>query len=165
MAMFLSTYVNGVDKKGRVSIPASFRPALARGAGASAGGPSTVFVWPSMNHQALEGADAGYMEVLSDSLESPDLDGEERDYIETFVFGKAVELTLDPEGRVVLPRHLAEFAGVSDQAAFIGRRKTFQIWEPSALEAHEATLRGVAAGKGISLSGVVAKAARGKGGA
>lgn len=160
MAMFLSTYVNGVDKKGRVSIPATFRPALARETG-----PSTVFVWPSMTQQALEGADARYMEILSDSLESPDLDPEERDYIETFVFGKAVELTLDPEGRVVLPRHLAEFAGITEQAAFIGRRKTFQVWEPAALEAHEQTLRGVAAGKGISLSGVVAKAARGKAGA
>lgn len=158
--MFLSTYVNGVDKKGRVSIPASFRPALARGTGSS-----TVFVWPSMNHQALEGADAGYMDVLNESLEDPDLDPDARDYIETFVFGKAVELTLDPEGRIVLPKTLAEFAGVVDQAAFIGRRKTFQIWEPGALEAHEQTLRGVAAGKGISLSSVVARSTRGKGGA
>lgn len=151
--MFLSTHVNGVDKKGRVSIPASFRSALAR-----ADGPSTVFVWPSMSHKALEGADHAYMEVLSESLEDPNMDEEERELIETFVFGKAVELTLDPEGRVVLPRHLAEFAGITDQASFIGRRKTFQIWEPDSLTIHEGGLRANAGRKGISLSGVVAKA-------
>jgi MraZ protein len=161
MAMFLFTYVNGVDKKARVSIPATFRAPLSHGEGR----PATVFLWPSMNHGALEGADSAYMETLSDSLESPDLDQAERDYIETFVFGKAVELTLDPEGRVVLPKNLAEFAGITDQAAFIGRRKTFQVWEPSALEAHEAALRGEAASRGISLSSVVAKAQRGRGGA
>lgn len=157
--MFLSTHVNGVDKKGRVSIPASFRSALAR-----ADGPSTVFVWPSMNQAALEGADAKYMETLSESLEDPDMDDEERELIETFVFGKAVELTLDPEGRVVLPKHLAEFAGITDQAAFIGRRKNFQVWEPDALATHEGGLRANAGRKGISLSGVMAKASRRKGG-
>lgn len=159
MAMFLSTHTNGVDKKGRVSIPASFRPSLVRGTGQS-----TVFVWPSMNQKALEGADAGYLDVLADSLEDPDMDPDARELIETFIFGKAVELTLDPEGRVVLPKALAEYAGIIDAASFIGRRKTFQIWEPGALDAHEEALRDTAAGKGISLSGVVARAARGRAG-
>ena len=44
---------------------------------------------------------------------------------------------------------------------FIGRRKTFQIWEPDALKAHEAALREQVVRKDISLSQIVAKASRG----
>ncbi len=65
MAVFLSTYVNKVDRKGRVSIPAQFRQSLAKTSAAS-----IVYLWPSLNHQALEGADQDYLDVLSESLES-----------------------------------------------------------------------------------------------
>ncbi|RTR19162.1 MraZ family transcriptional regulator [Azospirillum griseum] len=156
MAVFLSTYVNKVDRKGRVSIPAQFRQSLAK-----TSAPSTIYLWPSLNHQALEGADQDYLDVLSESLESPDLDAAERDLIETFIFGKSIPVPMDGEGRIVLPRELAEFAGIEEEASFIGRRKTFQIWEPNALKAHEATLREQAVRKDISLSQIVAKAARG----
>ena len=155
MALFVSTYVNKVDKKGRVSVPASFRQALAK-----TSAPSTIFVWPSLNCAALEGADQDFINVLSDSLESPDLDAKTRETIETFVFGKMVELTIDPEGRVVLPRELSQSAGIAEDASFMGRRKTFQIWNPGNLNAHEDTLRTEAQQRDISLSQVVATAQR-----
>ncbi|KAA0688352.1 division/cell wall cluster transcriptional repressor MraZ [Azospirillum brasilense] len=155
MAIFLSTYVNKVDRKGRCSIPAQFRQSLAK-----TSAPGTVYLWPSLNHQALEGADQDYLDVLSESLESPDLDSDERDMIETFIFGKLIPVSLDTEGRIVLPKELAEFAGIDEEAAFIGRRKTFQIWEPGALKAHEQTLRDQVVRKDISLSQIVAKASR-----
>lgn len=156
MAVFLSTYVNKVDRKGRVSVPAQFRQSLAK-----TSVPGTVYVWPSLNHRALEGADQDYLDILSDSLDSPDLDEDEREMIETFIFGKLVPLTIDNEGRFVLPQQLAEFAGITEEAAFIGRRKTFQIWEPKALQAHEDTLRDQVVRRDISLSSIVAKASRG----
>lgn len=155
MAVFLSTYVNKVDRKGRVSVPAQFRQSLAK-----TSTPGTVYVWPSLNHQALEGADQDYLDILSESLDSPDLDEDEREMIETFIFGKLMPLAIDNEGRFVLPQPLADFAGITEEAAFIGRRKTFQIWEPKALQAHEDTLRDQVVRRDISLSSIVAKASR-----
>jgi MraZ protein len=155
MAVFLSTYVNKVDRKGRVSIPAPFRQSLARGTG-----PVTVYLWPSLNYQALEGADQDYIDRLSDSLESPELDADEREMIETFIFGKLMPITLDNEGRIVLPQGLASFAGITEEASFVGRRKTFQIWEPGALHAHETALRDQVVRKDISLGQIIAKASR-----
>ncbi len=155
MAVFLSTYVNKVDRKGRVSIPAQFRQSLAK-----TSSPGTIYLWPSLNHQALEGADQDYLDVLSDSLESPELDADEREMIETFIFGKLIPITLDNEGRISLPPTLAEFAGITEEASFIGRRKTFQVWEPKALQAHEEKLRNQVVRKDISLSQIVAKASR-----
>lgn len=153
MAVFVSTYVNKVDKKGRVSIPAQFRQSLAK-----TSSPGTIFLWPSLNHKCLEGADQDYLDVLSESLESPELDSDERDMIETFIFGKLVPFTLDPEGRIVLPQALADFAGITEEAAFIGRRKSFQVWEPQGLQAHEDVLREHVKQRNISLSGITAKA-------
>jgi MraZ protein len=157
MAVFLSTYVNKVDRKGRVSIPAQFRASLAKSQATN-----VVYVWPALNHGALEGADQDYIDVLSDSLESPELDAEMRETIETFVFGKMMELSIDADGRVVLPKDFAELAGIDEEAAFIGRRKTFQIWNPAALKAHENTLRDKVSSAGISLSQIVAKARGGR---
>lgn len=153
MAVFLSTYVNKVDRKGRVSIPAQFRQSLAKSST-----PGTVYLWPSLNHKALEGADQDYLDILSDSLESPDLDSDEREMIETFIFGKLIPVPLDTEGRIVLPQALADFAGITEEASFIGRRKTFQVWEPKALQAHEDALRDQVVRRNISLSTITAKA-------
>ena len=46
--MFLSTYENKLDKKGRVSVPASFRSYL------SSLGYNGVVCYPSFNNQSIE---------------------------------------------------------------------------------------------------------------
>ncbi|HYD29607.1 MAG TPA: division/cell wall cluster transcriptional repressor MraZ [Azospirillaceae bacterium] len=159
MAVFLSTYVNKIDSKGRVSVPASFRSQLAGPAGLK------VVVFPSLQHQALDACSLEHMEQLSESLESPDLPEEEREMIETVIFGSSVELSFDNEGRISLPQHLCEYAGITKDATFVGRRKTFQIWDPGSYRAHETALREKARNSNISLSGIVARAAtRAKGG-
>jgi MraZ protein len=152
MAVFLSTYVNKVDRKGRVSVPAEFRKVLA---GQAYQG---VVVFKSLQYAALDACSADHMEQLSDSLERLDLSNEEYELIETTIFGGSVQLPFDGEGRIVLPQHLCEFAGISEEAAFVGRRKTFQVWEPGALAAHEARMRDKARNRDISLSKIIAKA-------
>ncbi len=152
MAVFLSTYVNKVDRKGRVSVPAEFRKILV---GQSYQG---VVVFRSLQYAALEACSADHMERLSDSLETLDLSDEEYELIETIIFGGSVQLPFDGEGRIVLPQHLCDFAGISEAAAFVGRRKTFQIWEPTALSVHEDSMRERARGRDLSLSKIIAKA-------
>ena len=159
MAVFLSTYVNKVDRKGRVSVPAEFRKVL--GAQSELGG---VVVFKSLQYQALDACSAEHMEQLSDSLETLDLSNEEYELIETTIFGGSVQLPFDTEGRIVLPQHLCAFAGIGEEAAFVGRRKTFQIWEPGALTAHEGGMRDKARSRDISLSKIIAKAAAVRGG-
>ena len=38
----------------------------------------------------------------------------------------------DKEGRIVLPRDLADHAGIGEEVTFIGAGTHFQIWEPAA---------------------------------
>ena len=153
MAVFLSHFVNTIDKRGRVSVPASFRAAL----GADAPG---LVVFHSLHHDALDGCSIAHLELLSQSLEKQDLAPEVYELIETTIFGGSVQLPFDGEGRVSLPPALAAAVGISDEAAFVGRRKTFQIWNPKKLAAHEASARSAARSHDISLSKIIAAASR-----
>jgi MraZ protein len=149
MAVFLSSFVNKIDKKGRVSVPAPFRAAL----GADQPG---IVVFRSLQYEALEGCSIAHLELLSRSLETQDLSPDVFELIETTIFGGSVQLPFDGEGRITLPPNLIKAVGISDEAAFVGRRKTFQIWDPTKLAAHETAARTKARAKDISLSKIIA---------
>ena len=53
------------------------------------------------------------------------------------IFAKSDQLGFDSEGRVMVSNKLLTHAGISDQAAFVGRGASFQIWEPGAFQAHQ----------------------------
>lgn len=151
MAVFLSSFVNRIDKKGRVSVPASFRAAL----GSDAPG---IVVFKSLQYEALDGCSIAHLELLSESLEKLDLPPETFELIETTIFGGSVQVPFDGEGRVILPAHLANTVGITDEVAFVGRRKTFQLWNPEKLAVHDASARSEATAKNISLSKIIAAA-------
>ncbi len=132
MALFTSTYVTKVDRKGRVSVPAPFRMALA---GQSFAG---IVVFPSFVHAALDGAGIDLLENLARSVDRFDPFTDEHDAFATTIFGDSHRLPFDAEGRVVLPENLIAHAGITEHAAFLGRGGTFQVWEPEALSAYKA---------------------------
>ncbi|WP_044562461.1 division/cell wall cluster transcriptional repressor MraZ [Azospirillum sp. B4] len=149
MGLFLSTHVNKVDKKGRVSVPSSFRGVL--------GGQTELIVFRSLQANAIDACAVDYMDRLSEALDNPNKPDDMRDLIETTVFGGSVRLAIDPEGRIVLPEHFMAFAGITEGAAFVGRRHTFQIWDPDALSVHEAASRDRSRAQNISLSTILAR--------
>ncbi len=132
MTLFTSTFVNKVDKKGRVSVPASFRMALANQSFAG------VVVFPSFVHQAIEGAGYELLERLAQSVEQFDPFTDEHDAFSTTIFGDSHQLSFDSEGRILLPEPLLAHANITATAAFLGRGGTFQIWEPEALKVYKA---------------------------
>ncbi len=157
MAVFLSSFVNRLDKKGRVSVPASFRAALGTDA-------SGIVVFKSLQYQALDACSIPHLELLSQSLEKQNLDPETYELIETAIFGGSVQLPFDGEGRITLPQSLASSVGIGEEIAFVGRRKTFQIWNPQHLAEHETAIRSAARAKDISLSKIIASATQINGG-
>lgn len=152
MAVFLSSFVNKVDKKGRVSVPASFRSVLGDGA-------SGIVVFRSLHVDALDACSIAHLELLSESLEKLDLAPDMFELIETTIFGGSVQVPFDSEGRIVLPASLSAAVGIADEVAFVGRRKTFQLWNPAKLATHDAQARTQARAKDISLSKIIAAAA------
>lgn len=145
MSLFVSTIVNKVDRKGRVSVPALWRAALS---GQSFAG---VVCYPSFTASCLDGMGMDRLEKIAESLDRLDIFSPEQDEMAQLVFAAARQLSFDTEGRIMLPEDLVEHAGLSTEAAFVGRGRTFQIWEPAALKKAETDIRRRAAERRPSL--------------
>ena len=64
--MFLSTYENKLDKKGRVSVPAPFRSYL------SNLGYNGIICFPSFNHSSIEAWPQDRIEKISNAIDTLD---------------------------------------------------------------------------------------------
>ena len=122
--MFLSSFENKLDKKGRVSVPATFRSHL------SLMGYNGFVSYPSFNHRALEACSQDRIEKLSNTIDSLNPFEEKRDYFATSILSESVNLQFDTEGRVSLTEKLLDHAEIKNNILFVGLGKTFQIWEP-----------------------------------
>ncbi len=126
--MFLSTYENKIDKKGRVSVPASFRSYL------SNLGYNGVVCFPSFNNQSVEAWPQDRIEKISNTIDSLNPFEEKRDFFATSVLSESINLQFDSEGRISLSQKLLKHAKVKNSVIFVGQGKTFQIWEPTIFE-------------------------------
>ena len=77
--MFLSTYENNIDKKGRVSVPAQFRSHLA------SLGFNSIICFPSFNQQCLEAWPQDRIEKISNAIDSLNPFEEKKDYFSTSI--------------------------------------------------------------------------------
>lgn len=145
MELFLSTYVNKVDRKGRVSVPATFRSTLANNTQ-----PNLVVAFPSLRVQAVECAGSNRIEEMQQRIDTLEQFSEEYENL-TQIFADSYQLSMDPEGRVVLPPPLKEHAGIDADVAFVGLGATFQLWNPARYEAHRAAVRERSRRQGTTL--------------
>jgi MraZ protein len=143
--LFLSTFVNRVDRKGRVSVPATFRSALA-----THRHPNQVVLTPSFKFPAIDGAGSDYLAEMMQGLTTLDQYSQRRDDM-ALVFADAKPLQIDGEGRIVLPDDLKDHAHIDSEIAFVGLGPTFQLWEPGRFAAHRAEALERARSSGATL--------------
>ena len=133
--MFLSTYENRMDKKGRVSVPASFRSYL------SNLGYNGVVCYSSFNNQSIEAWPQDRIEKISNTIDSLNPFEEKRDFFATSILSESTNLQFDGEGRISLTSKLLKHAKIKSNMVFVGQGKTFQIWEPEIFEKFKVTAR------------------------
>lgn len=131
MNIFLSKFMNKIDKKGRVSIPATYRNALANDSY------NGIVVYPSIKNHCIEACSTARLLEFSKIIENLDPYSDERDAFETIVLGGAMQLSFDNEGRVILPANLMENMDITNQACFVGKGGVFEIWNPEEFEKHQ----------------------------
>ena len=148
MGQFLGTHLNRLDTKGRVSIPSTFRAGLRAG---SDTGECAVVLRPSHTHSCIEAWPIEVFSALTAPVERLDLFSEEQDDLTTALYADAHRLEADKEGRVLLPEMLVAHAGLTDAVSFMGKGRTFQIWEPAAAARRMAEARDRA--RGVTLQG------------
>ena len=126
--MFLSTYENKLDKKGRVSVPASYRSYL------SNIGYNGIICYPSFNNLCIEAWPQDRIEKISNAIDSLNPFEEKKDYFATSILSESINLQFDSEGRIALTKKLIKHTKIKNIILFVGQGKTFQIWEPTSFE-------------------------------
>ncbi len=134
MARLLSTYTNKIDRKGRVSVPARLRAALAaEQARCSDPGFAGLILFPSLRAEKVwNGCSGLFIENLVGDIDALDPFGEEADDF-SVILAEARELPWDGEGRIVLPPDVIEDAGIDGQVMFAGRGAYIEIGAPEVI--------------------------------
>ena len=124
MSLFLSSYENRLDTKGRISVPASFRAAV------STDSFMGVVLYRSFTNKCIDGLSMSRMEQLASATDKMGVFDGTLDDLSAMLFADARPLQFDVTGRIVIPADLLAHAGITDRAVFVGRGTSFQIWNP-----------------------------------
>lgn len=145
MALLVGQHLNGIDKKGRVSVPKPFRAAL------DGQGFAGIYVYPLFKFPAVEACGEAFMTRLSASLDQLDMFSDDHDDLASVILENAHALSFDTEGRITLPEPLIEAASFKSKALFVGRGGRFQIWNPETYKLHRADAFERARARGATL--------------
>lgn len=119
-----------VDEKGRVFVPSSFRKILQREDAAGLVLRRDVF----QRCLVLYPAEVWNRQVDALAARTGMFDRQGRDALRRFVAG-AEDVTLDGNGRLLIPRRYLDEAGIQAEVRFIGVDDTIEIWNRQAAEA------------------------------
>jgi MraZ protein len=119
--VFLGTFTPRLDEKGRLILPAKFRPKLATGLVCTRGLDHCIFVFPIDEFHAV-----------LDRLRRVPLENKgARDYLRGFLAYASDEVP-DRQGRVPIGPALREYAGIDRDVAVIGLGSRVEIWDAAA---------------------------------
>jgi MraZ protein len=147
MTHFKGTHVVRRDGKGRVSIPSAIRAAL-KGEGE---GPGPVVLRPSHKYACIEGWHPRDFEQQAAQIDLLPHFSDEADDLALALHSDAADAEPDKEGRIVIPKGLAEHAGLGEEVVFVGAGRYFQIWDPVAAQRRVAEARERARVRGMTL--------------
>lgn len=115
--MFSGQYQHAIDEKGRLTLPAKLRAALATGFVVTRGLDGCLFAFPQEEWSSL----AARLTAMSVG------DAKARQ-VARFFFSGACDCMPDKQGRVLLPAHLREYAGIDGEAIVTGMGNRLEIW-------------------------------------
>ena len=115
--MFVGTFEHSLDDKGRMVLPAAYRPRLA-GGGYVAKLDACLGIWSTEDFAA----------VLARMDERVKAGAVERSVARSFA-ADAHEFAPDGQGRVVIPQRLRDFAGLSGDVDVNGAIDHLEIWD------------------------------------
>lgn len=121
--VFLGREINRMDAKGRLAIPAKFREVV--------GPQARLVVTRKVLDPCLEVYSEARWAAFMEQLQAlSQVKTEARQY-RRLVYSGAEVCSLDRQGRILIPAHLREYAGLEHEAVLVGNGDTFEIWDGS----------------------------------
>jgi len=117
VAVFMGEFQHTIDEKGRIIIPAKFRDSLGTSFVLTRGLDNCLFVYPMEEWHALE-----------QKLKRLPLMKADARAFSRFFFSGATECELDKQGRVNIPKNLAEYAKLEKDCVILGVTNRVEIW-------------------------------------
>lgn len=115
--MFMGEYQHTIDGKGRMIIPAKLREGLGERFIATKGLENALFLFAPAE-----------WERFGEKLRAlPMASGAARAFTRLF-FSGATECEVDPQGRILLPANLREFAGLEKDVVIVGVQSRVEVW-------------------------------------
>jgi MraZ protein len=129
--MFRGRYQHTIDPKGRLSVPAKFRDALA------SYGENLVVV---PNEYSLEVHPLEEWQKLEEKVNEQSMFTLEVRKLSRLYISRAKDITLDGAGRILLPPDTRAQAGLEKDVTILGGgRKMFEVWDRGRFEEYERT--------------------------
>lgn len=133
--IYAGSYVNGLDAKHRLSVPAAVREVIEARSGTRA-----LVLAPAEHRPCLRGYDVTYLEQVQSGLDQR-FDNDwtaARGDAARALFGMAETLKIDDNGRIILSPILRDLGELTDNDALIvGSGDYFELWNPTLFLAQE----------------------------
>ena len=120
-SLLLGTFTPRLDDKGRLILPAKYRPQLAQGLVMTRGQERCLYVLPLEEFRRM------YEQIQR----APLADKQSRDYLRVFLSGAADEVP-DKQGRITIPPLLRHYAGLDRDVTVIGAGTRIEVWDSAA---------------------------------
>ena len=124
-AMFMGQYEHTIDSKGRTIIPVKYREGLGETFVVTRGLDGCLFLYPSSEWQEF----VDKLQKLPSSQKTRKI---QRQFL-----SKAMEVTLDKQGRILIPSMLREHAGLKKDIVFVGMMNRVEVWDKLLLSKEE----------------------------
>jgi|SRR3989344_4471060 len=127
--MFIGEYEHALDEKKRVMLPKAFSSELGKKMVVTRGFDNCLFVYTPVMWKKVA---ARWQEL---SFAKADTRGFSR-----FLLSGAVEVEADKAGRILIPDHQKQFAGLKRAVVFAGVSDRVEIWDSAAWKSYKARI-------------------------
>lgn len=117
--MFLGEFEHTIDDKGRLTIPAKFRPELEGGVVVTRGLDGCLWAYSRVEWEKL----------AEKIAQMPTTNQAARNFAR-FMFSSAFDSVPDRQGRVIISQNLRDYAGIENETVVIGVMNRVEIWNP-----------------------------------
>ena len=135
MDRFLSSGVNRIDAKGRVSVPGHFRAVMTKR------GYTELYALRALGIAALDVGGQDLLDRYESRIEQEDPFGQAANDMSFYIHGDSAFLKLDQDGRITVTDFIRQHTGITTEVAFVGRGHFFQMWDPQKLAAYAEAAR------------------------
>lgn len=116
--MFIGEYKYNLDDKNRLAIPSKFRQQFGDGLVITKGLDNCLFIYTTKEWQKLV-----------DKLANLPISQAKSRAFSRLMLAGAMDVTLDKQGRVVLPDYLKDFASLNKQVVVAGLYNRLEVWD------------------------------------